>query len=257
MTRFGIFKEHWEKGAAIVALSFEAAMAFERHLAEVSLETRFAIVGLTGLMATFLVVEMLCRKPKAASAGFQTEQRKPPATSVSWVLIRIVGILCLVATSIFLLDQTATFHNVRLLQRTDPASPAVGTVEVQPAHTPTNLVINLSTNQGKQVTILYKAPGSWNDQDPVDWRMQNDGPNGVTYFLRGFRSPQVFGCWYRLSAGAEQLDLEVIADPPEVRVVRSPELQRYRRNIWIFGGLLCVAALALWLYRSFWLQLST
>jgi|ERR1035441_2041499 heme/copper-type cytochrome/quinol oxidase subunit 2 len=258
MTRFAdVFKEHWEKGAAVVALVFEAAMAFERHLAEISLETRFVIAGIAGAVGTLLVTEMLSWRPKRVRAGFQTDTKRMPSVSIMWVAVRAIVIVCLCTISVFLLDEIATFHNVRLLQRTDSGNPAVGTIEIQPAHTPTNLAINLSTRQANNISILDKAPASWNNQDPVDWRMQNDTPYGVTLFLREFKSPQVFGCWYRLSARSGELDVDVTIDPANVRVLRSEQLHRYRLNSRIFGGFLCLVALFSWCYRSCWFQLST
>lgn len=252
----GALKEHWEKGATVVALAFETAVAFERRAAEVSLETRFIIAGIAGLAATLSVAEMLRFEPKRSTAGFHAELERA-TISAPWVMVRVI-LICLMSTlSVFLLNQVTTFHNIRLMEEVRSNDRSVGTIEIRPAHTSTNLTINLSTSQINDVRIVDKAPASWNNEDPVDWRMQNDSPYGVTLFLKDFKSPQVFGCWYRLSgAEADELEVDVTADPAEVRVLRRQELSRYRRNVFISGGLLCVAGLVFWSFRSSWFRLS-
>ena len=166
-------------------------------------------------------------------------------------------ILIVCAMSVFLLREIATFHNVRVLQTTYLEEPFVGVVEIQPAHRATNLSVSLSTNQTRAIKIVEIAPASWNNQDPVDWRMQNDTPFGVTLILQDFKSPQVFGIWYKLSTKAQELDVDVRPDPAEVRVIRSAQFQQYQRNILIFGGVLCVVALLFWCYRSSWFRPTT
>ncbi|HEY6764293.1 MAG TPA: hypothetical protein VI386_05935 [Candidatus Sulfotelmatobacter sp.] len=258
MARFAdVVKEHWEKGAVVVALVFEAAVAFERRAAEVSLETRFIIAGIAGLVAALSVAEMLRFEPKRSSAGFRAEGEEQPNISIWSILARVIVISSMSALSVFLLNETAIFHNIRLLQKTDATNPFVGTIEIQPAHTPTNLAVSLSTSQTGHISILDKAPASWNNLDPVDWSMQNDSTYGVTFFLKDFKTPQVFGCWYRLSAGAEELGVDVRTDSPEVRVLRGQQLHKYRQNIWICGGLICAMALVSWSYRSFSFRLLT
>jgi hypothetical protein len=254
MSRFadGI-EEHWEILAAFLTTVFGALTAFESHFAEISLETRFLMAGVTAGVAALAVAEM-SRYGPTRSAGFHLRTKKPPSLSTPWFARRVTAILAMCALGVFLLHETATFHNVRVLDNTPSSDPFVGSIEIQPAHMPTTLTINLSTNQSKAVKIIDKAPASWNDQDPVDWSMQNDSPYGVTLVLQGFKSPQVFGVWYKLSARAQELHIEVTAEPAEVRVLRAQQLRRYRRNIWIFGGLLCVFALVFWSYRSSWFR---
>lgn len=253
---FDVIKEHWEKGAVAITLAFELVVAFEHHLAEVSFETRFLMVGFAGLVASLSVAEMLRYEHKPSPVGFHAETTERPNLSV-WSLTFCVVTICAVsAPSVFLLNKTATFHNIRLLQRTLSSDATVGEIEIQPAHRPTNLTVSLSTNQARQIKIVDKAPSSWNRLDPVEWRMQNETPYGVTLFLQDFKSPQVFGCWYRLSAADGDLEVEVSPSSPEVRVLRTGQLDRYQRNAWIFGGFLCVVALVFWSYRSSWCRPS-
>jgi hypothetical protein len=161
------------------------------------------------------------------------------------------------ALSVFLLREIATFHNVRILQNTHLGDPFAGVVEIQPAHRATNLTVTLSTNQAAAIKIVGLAPASWNNQDPVDWRMQNETPFGVTLILQDFRSPQVFGVWYKLSASGQEVDVEASPDPAEVQVIRDWQFHKYQRNIWIFGGVLWAVALVFWSYRSSWFRPTT
>ena len=170
------------------------------------------------------------------------------------MILRIFMIVAFSVLSIFLLNKTATFHTIRLFQRSDPNDPFVGTIEIQPAHVPTSVRVTLSTSQTDDIRIVDKAPGSWNDQDNVDWGMQDDTPFGVTIFLKDFKSPQVFGCWFRLSQSADKLEVEAAPEQAEIHVLREGELHRYRRNIEIFGGVLCILALFVWCYRSCWFR---
>lgn len=246
-------KEHWEKGSAFIAIAFETALAFQKDLAEISLGTRFVIGGLAGLWATLSVTEILRREPRKGSIGFGNKIEEV-AKNTWWYTARVILILVMCAVSVFLLRQIATFHNLLVLQKPYSVDQTAGTVEIQPAHRPSSVTVNLSTSQSPPMKIVYIAPASWNDKDPVQWQMKNDSPFGVTLILPHFRSPQVFGIWYRLAGDPRQLDVEVIPDPAEVRVIRGGQLDQYRRNIWIFGGVLCLTALLFWSYRSSWFR---
>jgi hypothetical protein len=243
------FKENWERVVTIVALTFGTIVSFERNLVEISLERRFLIVGLAGALATVWFAKILRPERTQLSVGFGLP-KKTNQRSLGWFAIRAVFILAMAAMSVFLLRETITFHNVRVTRTTPPGNPSVGIIEIQPAHTPTALTVNLSTSQADQIKILFKAPASWNNEDPVDWGMQDDTPFGVTLNLRDFQSPQVFGIWYKLSGRAEELEVEARGNPAEVRVLRDEQLHKYRRNIWIFGGMLCAIALSFFFYRS-------
>lgn len=254
---FGSIKEHWDKIATVIALTSEAAVAFEHHLAEVSLEARFVIVGIAGMAATLSLAEMIrwnSETPKAAGFNFGPA----PRGRISAQRVIAAGFIIVTSStvSMFLLNETTTFHTIRLLQRTDSSDPSVGTLEVQPAHTPADVALTLSTSQVDDVEIEYKAPASWNDQDPVEWGIKNDSPFGSTITLNDFRSPQVFGCWFRLSKKpADGLKADATAvHHAEIRVLRDEQLRSYRRNIRIFGGVLCVVSLVYWSYRSCWFR---
>jgi hypothetical protein len=247
-------KEHWEKGALVVCAAFESVVAFERHFAEISLAARFFLSGLSGAIAIWSVAEMLRRKREHA-IGFETGT-KEEEISVGWISVRGLAILVVCAFSVYLFAQTATFHNLRVLQRTDTTNHSVGTIEIRPPHSPANVTLVVWTPQ-PDVKILQEAPASWNEDDAVDWRMQNETPFGVTLILEDFKSPQVFGIWYRLSGRAEELRVEISVKPAEVRVLRAGELRSYRRLTWIFGGCLCAFGLLYWSHRSSWFQGAT
>jgi hypothetical protein len=248
-----LIKDHWEKGSATVATALAAALAFQKDLSEISLGLRFFIGSFAGLWATLSVAEMLARKPKERSIGFP-DKVEEPAIPIWWFAVRVILLLIVCALSVFLLRQIATFHNVRVLESTHLANPFEGIIEVQPAHRATNLTVSLSTSQAAAVQIVGLAPASWNNQDPADWRMQNETPFGVTLILRDFKSPQVFGVWYKLSASSQELDVDVRPDPAEVSVIRGSQFYKYQRNIWIFGGVLWTVALVFWSYRSSWFR---
>jgi hypothetical protein len=248
-----LIKEHWEKGSTLVAVGFQSALAFQKQLADLSLTTRFFICGLAGVLAAFSVAEMLRKSKPTPPAGFGQQHRDAPKPP-SWYVIRVLCIAAISLLSVLLLRQVATFHNVRLLEKRSSTDAFVGTIEIQPAHRPASLTVNLSTSQVQPVTIADIAPASWNREDPVKWGVQNQSPFGLTLLLENFKSPQVFGVWYKLSVAGASVDIQVGADPPEVQIIRVGDLIKYNRNIWIFGGILCTAALCYWASRSSWFR---
>jgi hypothetical protein len=249
-------KEHWEKGSVLVAVAFQAALAFQKEVADLSLTTRFFICGFAGVVAAFSVAEMLRKSKLKPPAGFGQKHEDPPKP-LSCYLVRISCIAAISLLSVLLLRQVATFHSVRLLEKRSPTDAFVGTIEIQPAHRPASLTVNLSTSQVQPVTIADIAPASWNKEDPVKWGVQNQSPFGLTLLLENFKSPQVFGVWYKLSAAGAAIDIQADADPPEVQIIRGGELIKYNRNISIFGGILCTAALCYWAFRSSWFRAAS
>lgn len=243
-------KEHWATGSALIAVAFQATLAFQKNLSDISLATRFLIAGAAGVWATVAVAEILRRKKPKSSKGF-APTIEVSTKSPAWYAARVLAIVVVCALSIFLLIQVETFHSVRVLERRG-MDPFVGIVEFQPAHRPATLTVSLSTSQVLQVKIVDIAPASWNDNDRVRWGVRNQSDHGMTLLLENFQSPQVFGVWYRLSAKDTKIDVDVNSDPPEVQVIRDGKLAEYRSNIWIFGGILCIGALLYWAYRSSW-----
>jgi hypothetical protein len=242
----GIFEKPWKILAAAVSTCVALLVGFERDLAALSLELRFAIVGILCLGAELFVAEVLAFK-RAKSVGFSKKSNAAP-TPMSKIL-SIVVLVGIAAASVLLLLQIVNFHNIRILQRIDPHDSSVGIVEVQPSHRAIKLTLIMSTPQdGPQ--ILEKHPGSWNREDDVQWRMQNDSPSGVTLILLDFTSPKVFGMWYQLSGNATELRISERTDPAEIRVLRENQLDRFRLWIWMFGGALCAVGLFFWSFRS-------
>jgi hypothetical protein len=244
-------KEHWGKGSALIASVFQAALAFQ-NFAVISLAIRFFICGLAGACATLAVADLLSRKKREQGAGFAPggdDFPKPPW----WHAVCVVSIVIVCILSVFLLMQVATFHSLRVIEKRSATNPFVGTIEIQPAHRPASLTLNLSTSQVQGVKMEV-WPDSWNDSDRTKWGVRNQSEYGITLLLENFKSPQVFGVWYRLSVGASKIDIDVNSDPPEIQIIRGGELAKYQKNNWIFGGILCVGALLYWAYRSLWFR---
>jgi hypothetical protein len=248
-----LLEGHWKKGATVVTSTFAIVMAFEHGLAKVSLELRFAVVGVASLAAIISIAEMLRLKPDHSSPGFHSNTQNIPPITVVGVALRIAVMIATSAGAAVLVIETANFHNIRLLQRTNPSDPTNGTIEILPAQIPTNLTITIWIDQSRRVEILEEDPGSWNDQDPVVWNMENPGPYGVKLRLQNFQAPQVFRYLYRLSGPAETLKAEAFPDPAEeVRVLDRRSLAVYRIVACMFGGLLCAFALVFWWCRCSW-----
>jgi hypothetical protein len=249
-----LIKEHWPKGTALIAVVFQTALAFQKDLAEISLTVRFLIGGAAAVWSTFTVANLLRQEPAKVSTGFGKTSDAPRKTRW-WYAVRVFSIVVMSGLSIFLLMQIATFHSVRIFERNSSADPAIGTIEIQPAHHSVSLKLDLSTNQIQSVTIEDIAPASWNNNDPVQWGVQNQSKYGITLVLQHFKSPKVFGVWYRLSAENGKIEVDLNSDS-EVEIIRGGKLSEYERNIWIFGGILCIAALLFWAYRSSWFRSS-
>jgi len=249
-----VIKEHWEKGTFLLGAAFEAVVAFEKHFTEISLPARFFLAGLSGAVVVWSIAEML-RRERTRDVGFQAE-KKADGISSHWIVFRATAILAACGFSSFVFAKTATFHNIRVIQTTDINTPSVGMIEIQPPHSPVDLTLIVATPQ-PGIRILEEAPASWNHEDPVEWEMQNETPFGVTLTLRDFKSPQVFGIWYRLSGRAEELEVSAIPKAAEVRVLRARELRTIQWLTWIFGGCLCAFGLGYWSYRSSWFQNKT
>jgi len=182
-----IFREHWRKGAFFLgSLAFELVVAFEKHLADLTLAARFFLVGVCGFVAVWSVAEMLVFE-RERSVGFDSGTENKP--SRVGILIRALTILAVCAFSAFIFGKTATFHNVCVTQKAYTANPTVGTVEIQPPHAPVDLTVLVSTPQ-PDVKIIQEAPASWNAEDPVDWRMQNESSFGEPLYWRASEVPR-------------------------------------------------------------------
>jgi hypothetical protein len=242
----GQVRKNWKTIAAIVGAIFAIIVGFQQRLAEITLEARFFLVGLAGILVVTFVARMVHIGPKSKGTKTSTIRR---------LLIFGGGLAVLAACtlSLFLLFKTATFHNIRILKRTGVGSSTVGQIEIQPAHRPTTLTLTLSTPQAGP-TIVQEAPRDWNDDDRVSWKMQNESPHGVTLILEGFKSPQVFGIWYRMSGDASALEIGADSNPAEVPILRDHQLHAYYLNIKIFGGVLCILGLLYWSWESSWFR---
>jgi hypothetical protein len=237
-------REYWGAAASILTLVFAVVCAFQQKFSEISLESRFFLVGLGGALAVIFITRAFCRKSERLKGSDPQDAKALPY--LSWLGTPLaIAAFCML--TILLLRETATFHNVRILQQDYPEDANAGTIEVQPPHSPVSLVVRLSVPQSGPI-VLEEVPGSWNRDDVAQWRMENASRHGVTLILSGFRSPQVFGVWYRLSGEARAMEIEVSANPAEVRILNNHQLSVFYRNFWIFGGFLCVGGLLYWLF---------
>jgi hypothetical protein len=242
-----IFEKPWNMVVGGATLGISLLVGFDRDLVDISLELRFIIVGLVCFAAMIFVVEVVALKHGRA-AGFVPGNL--PKISMIGKMSRITAILAVDGLALLLLLKIVTFHNIRILQQIDPRDSSIGKIEIQPSHRPTNLTLNLWTSQDGP-KILRMAPASWNQDDEVEWRMQNQSASGVTLTLMDFTSPKVFGVWYRLSGPANGLEIGASADPSGVRILRDNQLHAYRLGIFMFGGGLCIVGLLYFLFRSF------
>src|SRR5215472_1325169 len=108
-----ITKEHWEKGTFIVGAATEAVIAFEKRLAELSLEARIFLAALSGIVAVWSVAEML-RRNRVHAVGFQPRE-KDAEISVGWIAVRGGAILVVCGFGIFLFVKTATYHSLSIV----------------------------------------------------------------------------------------------------------------------------------------------
>jgi len=230
----------------VAEISVSLLVGFERDLVDISLELRFIVVGILCVTAMIFVAEVVALK-HGRTAGFV--QGSSPRKSLVGKIGRIFAILAVAGLTVFLLLNIVTFHNIRILQQIDPRDHSIGKIEIQPSHRATTLTVNLWTSQGGP-RIVREAPASWNRDDEVEWRMQNESPSGVTLTILDFVSPKVFGVWYQLSGDANALQFAASADPTNVRILRDSQLHVYRFWIFLFGGGLCIVGLLYWLCRS-------
>lgn len=235
-----MFEKPWKMWVAVVSVAFGFLVAFERDLADISLEFRFAIVGVGSVVAVILMARILALRHKSKTSLIGTIGR-------GLVIVGVSGLAML------MLMRIVTFHNIRILQKIDPHNSSIGSIEIQPSHRSTTMIVRLATSQGK-TQILRQAPSNWNREDPVEWRMQNETPLGVTLTLLDFTSPKVFGVWYQLSGDARDLQIDASTDPPGVRILRNMQLDNYRKWIVIFGGVICGLGLLYWSHRSSWFR---
>jgi hypothetical protein len=236
----------WKILAAGVSTSFALLAGFEHDLANLSLELRFIIVGILCLGVELFVAEAL-RFKKHRGTGFHNKDEGNPSTLN--VGIRVAAIIAVAVFSSWLVGEILRFHNIRIVQRPNPMESNQGTIEIQPSHRPTKVTLTMWTPEGRP-EIVKKAPGSWNRDDDVVWRIQNDSPSGLTIFLSDFSSPKVFGMWYELSGDAGQLHVSIEPDPADVRVLHEDQVKKGLFYAKVYGGALCVLGLLYWLFRS-------
>ncbi len=247
-----ILKKNWDAAAAIVGFTSSALLTF-RSLVEMPLDFRLILIGVFGSVMVALLVVTLTRPPARSGAGFTSKEAANPAGPRVVKAAKIVLILLAGALAVFLLRLTVTYHVIHLNQRAD-TDPAVGGIELQPSHFPTDVTINLSTPQPDVRILDWSFKNCRASDDPVDPpNIQNETEFGITIHLYKFKTSQRFCIFYRLSDRAERLTVN--AATPSIEVLRDNRVSAYQKSILLyFGGGLCLFAVVFFSYRCSWFR---
>src|SRR5271154_1681237 len=105
-----VLEKPWNVLVGIVSATFGVVAGFEQ-LADISLELRFIIVGITCLSAMVCVAEVLAMK-LSSTAGFTPEA--PRKVSALYKAACVALLLIVAGLSTFLCMKIVTFHNVRI-----------------------------------------------------------------------------------------------------------------------------------------------
>jgi hypothetical protein len=240
MIRWGVLKKYAQVLSGLVGATSSAVLAFT-NLGHLPLDARLVLVGATALIAVVVLCLLVSSPLKLRT--------RPGALGIA-LRCFVLLLVCWMAAKA--LQVTATYHSARIFQRVRSQYSNVGSIEIQPPRFPVQLTINVWVPQTGGVKIEKFFPASWNRQDPANWQERNRTNHQDTLLLTGFKTPQVFGIWYQLSASADALNWEAFPTPDNVRVLTEDELRRYHKWSYIYGGALWLIGVCFWFLRWFW-----